>query len=136
MCSIVYSYLYTCAAPFGADGLVNKINLFNSTGVTESYIANISITGGCAHEGEFECLSGHCIDRHLACDGHLHCDSGHDEGIACKRKVPYIIDNESLSQSSIKTIHERRNGIKSLLVCLSEYLHLCSQTMPASCVLI
>ena len=43
---------------------------------------------------------------------------------------------ESLSQSSIETIHERRNGIKSLLVCLSEYLHLFSPTMPASCVLI
>ena len=35
----MYSYLYTCTAPFGADGLINKINLFNSTGVTESYIA-------------------------------------------------------------------------------------------------
>ena len=44
--------------------------------------------------------------------------------------------NESLSQSSIEKIHERRNGIKSLLVCLSEYLHSCSPTMPASCVLI
>ena len=40
---IMYSYLYTCTAPFGADGLINKINLFNSTGVTESYIANINI---------------------------------------------------------------------------------------------
>ena len=28
---IMYSYLYTGAAPFGADGLINKINLFNST---------------------------------------------------------------------------------------------------------
>ena len=27
--------LYTCPAPFGADGLINKINLFNSTGVTD-----------------------------------------------------------------------------------------------------
>ena len=44
--------------------------------------------------------------------------------------------NESLSQSSIETIHKRRNRINSLLVCLSECLHLCSPTMPASCVLI
>ena len=36
-----------------------------------------------------------------------------------------VENNESLSQYSIKTIQERRNGIKSLLVCLSEYLHLC-----------
>ena len=35
-----HTYMYTCPAPFGADGLINKINLFNSTGVTESYIAN------------------------------------------------------------------------------------------------
>ena len=34
-----HTYMYTCPAPFGADGLINKINLFNSTGVTESYIA-------------------------------------------------------------------------------------------------
>ena len=56
-------------------------------------------------------------------------------GILLIRKS-YINTNESLSQSSIETIHERRNGIKSLLVCLSEYLHSCSPTMPASCVLI
>ena len=36
-----HTYMYTCPAPFGADGLINKINLFNSTGVTESYIAKI-----------------------------------------------------------------------------------------------
>ena len=35
-----HTYMYTCPPPFGADGLINKINLFNSTGVTESYIAN------------------------------------------------------------------------------------------------
>ena len=34
-----HTYMYTCSAPFGADGLINKINLFNSIGVTESYIA-------------------------------------------------------------------------------------------------
>ena len=38
----MYSYLYTCGAPFGADRLINKINLFNSTGVTKSYIAKTS----------------------------------------------------------------------------------------------
>ena len=40
-----HTYIYTCPAPFGADGLINKINLFNSTGVTESYIAKEP--GGC-----------------------------------------------------------------------------------------
>ena len=43
---IMYSYLYVyMSSPFGADGLINKINLFNSTGVTESYIANARIGG-------------------------------------------------------------------------------------------
>ena len=37
----------------------------------------------------------------------------------CARKERF---NESLNQSSIETIHERCNGINSLLVCLSEYL--------------
>ena len=35
-----------------------------------------------------------------------------------------MLQYESLSQSSIETMHKRRNGIKSLLVCLSEYLPL------------
>ena len=34
---IMFIYM---SSPFGADGLINKINLFNSTGVTESYITN------------------------------------------------------------------------------------------------
>ena len=51
--------------------------------------------------------------------------------------LPSGVGETSLSVSpSIETIHERHNGIKSLLVCLSEYLHLFSPTMPASCVLI
>ena len=42
-----HTYMYTCPAPFGADGLINKINLFNSTGVTESYIAKALVAGLC-----------------------------------------------------------------------------------------
>ena len=37
---IMYWYLYTCTSPFGADRLINEINLFHSTGVTESLSQN------------------------------------------------------------------------------------------------
>ena len=38
---------------------------------------------GCPRTGEYECASTHCIDKHLVCDGKIHCPDGSDESPLC-----------------------------------------------------
>lgn len=40
--------------------------------------------GSCHKSSEFKCRSRHCIDRHLVCDGHNHCEDGVDEQEHCR----------------------------------------------------